>query len=438
MIDNKYIRTVKGKYRVIRLLIALPLISLFFALPWLSPAGESFVLININERYMKFFDLIITIEDFNIIIFLFIFLAAALFFVTNLYGRIWCGYSCPQTLWTFGFLSVERLIEGKTRQRKKLDQVKNSAYLIKKTIKHFIWIIISLITALTIIGYFKPPVPALIELINRQTSVSFIFWLVLIASITYINAGWLRERFCSQVCPYSRFQSVMYDNDTVAVTYAADRGEPRGKLGSTVGSCVDCSLCVQVCPTGIDIRDGSQIECINCSICVDACDSVMSTLNQPLGLIAHTSNNTLSKKKTSFNPRRVAYGFFVLISGLALSIAFFSRDDIEASVERDRSNLYTISADDEVVNSYSIKIKNKRITTESISIHISPTELKHSLIDQISLSPLSVWESSFSLSTTLDSTISGRIPVKITLHSNASNNISVKTVFIKPAIQQYH
>ncbi len=294
--------------------------------------------------------------------------AFALFFVTNWLGRVWCGYTCPQTIWMLMFSWVEQRIEGTRNQRIKLDKSPWSALKWRKKItKHAAWLVISLLTATSFMAYFIPAKSLYLEMFTLQWSGITSFWVFLFAFCTYGNAGFLREKMCNVACPYSRFQSVMFDKDTLVVSYDAKRGENRGPRkrkadpkALNLGDCVDCNLCVEVCPAGIDIRNGLQYECINCGLCIDACDDTMDKFGYQKGLIKYASEKQLEGKKTNpFRLKLVGYGVLTGVLIISMVAWVLQRTPIEASVLRDRNALYRVNYEGLVENPYTLTIINK-------------------------------------------------------------------------------
>lgn len=366
-------RFVLGKYQNIRLVSMYALFLLFLLLPWLRYEGRQAIWFNFPESQIYFFGLTFLPQDFYYFAFFFIVAAFALFAVTVYAGRVWCGYACPQTIWTHLFQHVEKWVIGERNKRIKFDKQPNSAEkFFKKGLIHFIWLIISIITALTFVSYavgtealyFDWQRIAGIPVPNWST-LTWVGMSIFVFS-TYINAGYMREQMCIHICPYGRFQSVMFDKDTLIVSYDYHRGEPRGprKKGTqptSLGDCVDCTMCVQVCPTGIDIRDGLQVECIQCAACVDACNDIMDKVGYSRGLIRYTTERQLvdGEKTKILSPRIFAY--IILLTMLIGSVVYslMGRVPLEIDIRRDRGQLSTKNAQGMIQNSYVIKLTNK-------------------------------------------------------------------------------
>lgn len=277
--------------------------AVFYGLPWLPWNGRQAVLFDLVARRFYIFDLVLYPQDFIYLTGLLVLSAFGLFFVTAVAGRLWCGYACPQTVYTEIFLWVERRIEGERGARMKLDAGPwnwNKAW--RKAAKHGVWLAIGLWTGFTFVGYFTPIQTLWAESFTLAFGPWEWFWVNFYGLATYGNAGFLREQVCKYMCPYARFQSAMFDRDTLIISYDAERGDPRGTRGrntdlaaAKLGHCIDCNLCVQVCPVGIDIRDGLQYECIACTACIDACNGVMDKMKYPRGLIRYATSNGLAK-----------------------------------------------------------------------------------------------------------------------------------------------
>ncbi|MAD91042.1 MAG: cytochrome c oxidase accessory protein CcoG [Pseudoalteromonas sp.] len=378
-----YVREQKGFFQKIRRNLGWLLMLTFIAIPWLQYNGQQAVLFDVGSQHFRIFGLTFLPQDFMILAWVFMAGAFALFFVTNWLGRVWCGYVCPQTIWMLMFTWVEHRIEGSRNKRIKLDKSPWDAKKIAlKTAKHSAWLAISLFTATSFMAYFVPAQKLYIDMFTLEWSGLVSFWVFLFAFCTYGNAGFLREKMCTVACPYSRFQSVMFDKDTLLVTYDAVRGESRGKrkrkqdpkeLG--LGDCVDCNLCVEVCPAGIDIRNGLQYECINCGLCIDACDDTMDKFGYAKGLIKYQSEHEASGKKTNpFRLKLLGYATLTALIILTMVVWAFNRTPIEASVIRDRNALYRVNYEGLVENPYTLSVINKTQTTMTYTISLEGLE----------------------------------------------------------------
>ncbi len=373
-------REVHGIFATLRITGVSVLLGLYYFFPWINLNNRQIVLFDLPARKFYIFDWIFWPQDFIYLALLLICGALALFLFTSLAGRLWCGYACPQTVWTEVFLWIERKVEGTRSQQIKLDKQKLNAkkFRIKAT-KHTIWAIFSLFTGFTFVGYFTPIRELLTNLMNFELSSSESFWLVFYSFATYGNAGWLREQVCMYMCPYARFQSAMFDKNTLVISYDEARGEPRGQRKKSadieaeqLGSCIDCTLCVQVCPTGIDIRNGLQYECIGCAACIDACDDVMVKMDYAKGLIRYTTENSLEGKPTTLlSPRIVVYTVLLIsiLTGVLYSIQ--TRDSVALNVLRDRNALYRENFDGSISNSYTIKVLNMDLIDHSYQLSVT-------------------------------------------------------------------
>jgi cytochrome c oxidase accessory protein FixG len=375
-----YPREVAGRYARLRTLSAWLLLGLFYAVPWLPWGERQAVLFDLPARKFYIFDLVLWPQDFIFLTGLLVIAALSLFFFTALAGRLWCGYACPQTVWTEVFLWMERVTEGDRIDRIKLDRAPWSwRKLSRKGTKQLLWISFGLWTGLTFVGYFTPIQTLLLELTSFSLGPWEAFWSLFYGFATYGNAGYLREQVCKYMCPYARFQSAMFDRDTLVITYDAERGEPRGarRRGTDpktagLGSCIDCTWCVQVCPTGIDIRKGLQIECIACAACIDACDSVMDKMGDARGLIRYTTQNALDHKASRIlRPRIIVYGALLLLLMSAFTTALVFRKQVDVDVIRDRNTLYRLLEDGRVENVYNVKILNKTEAPHRFVIRVS-------------------------------------------------------------------
>ncbi len=368
--EKIYVREVEGFFQKLRTWSLWALMLGYFGTAWINIGDRQAVLFDLPARQFHIFNVTFWPQDFMLLSWALIICAFGLFTITNFAGRIWCGYTCPQSAWSFIFMWIEERAEGTRNQRMKLDKAPMSAEkLRKKGIKHIAWLIVAFWTGVTFVGYFTPIRELVVDIFAfGDVGAWAVFWIGFFTVATYLNAGWMREQVCIYMCPYARFQSVMYDNDTLAVSYDFNRGEPRGKRskkakaeGDTqqLGDCVDCSMCVQVCPTGIDIRDGLQYQCIGCALCIDACDDIMEKLDKPKGLIRYTTENELEGKKTHIlRPRLFGYaGAMILMMG-GLGYAILDRTPFELDIERDRGRLYQVTVNDTIQNAYTLKMMN--------------------------------------------------------------------------------
>ncbi|MCY1352384.1 cytochrome c oxidase accessory protein CcoG [compost metagenome] len=326
-------RSFTGLYRNLRLYGAGFLFLLFFGTAWLDWNGRQAVLWDLGARQFHIFGATFWPQDFILLSALLIICAFGLFFITVFAGRVWCGYSCPQSVWTWVFMRIEQLTEGERNQRIKLDAAPWSLQkALRRVAKHGLWLAVSLLTALAFVGYFTPVRELTRDLLTLDLGAGSAFWLGFFTLATYLNAGWLREKVCLHMCPYSRFQSVMFDKDT---------------------------MCVQVCPTGIDIRDGLQLDCISCGACIDACDGVMDKMGYARGLVRYTSESALAGGKTRLlRPRLVGYAAALALMVGAFVWALDARPLISLDVTRDRG-LFRENSAGQIENVYRLKVINK-------------------------------------------------------------------------------
>lgn len=360
-------RSFTGLFRTLRVGGAAFLFLAFFGTVWLDWSGRQAVLWDLAESKFHIFGATFWPQDFILLSALLIICAFGLFAVTVFAGRVWCGYTCPQSSFTWLFMWCEKVTEGERNARIKLQAAPWSLNkLARRSAKHTLWLGISVLTGLTFVGYFTPIRPLASELLTWQMGGVSLFWVVFFTGATYINAGWLREAVCMHMCPYARFQSVMFDKDTLTISYDTARGESRGprkretkpaEVG--LGDCIDCQLCVQVCPTGIDIRDGLQMECIGCAACIDACDSIMDKMGYARGLVSYTSEHQLQGGKTHLlRPRLIGYSAVLLVMIAALVVALVERPMVSLDVTKDRG-MFRENAQGQIENIYSLKVINK-------------------------------------------------------------------------------
>ncbi|NMZ90746.1 cytochrome c oxidase accessory protein CcoG [Pseudomonas panacis] len=360
-------RSFTGLFRTLRVVGAGFLFLAFFGTVWLNWGGRQAVLWDLAESKFHIFGATFWPQDFILLSALLIICAFGLFAITVFAGRVWCGYTCPQSSFTWLFMWCEKVTEGERNQRIKLQAAPWSLNkLARRSAKHTLWLGISVLTGLTFVGYFTPIRPLAAELLTWQMGGVSLFWVLFFTAATYINAGWLREAVCMHMCPYARFQSVMFDKDTLTISYDSARGEHRGPRKREVtpaavglGDCIDCQLCVQVCPTGIDIRDGLQMECIGCAACIDACDSIMDKMGYARGLVSYTSEHQLQGGKPHLlRPRLIGYSAVLLVMIAALVVALLERPMVSLDVTKDRG-MFRENAQGQIENIYSLKVINK-------------------------------------------------------------------------------
>ena len=364
--EKIYPRQVHGLFAGLRISAVLTLLGIYYIVPWLTWDGRQLVLFDLPARKFHIFGITFWPQDFLFLTFFLMICAFSLFFFTALAGRLWCGYACPQTVWTETFLWMERLVEGNRLQQMKLDKAPMSLKKFRiKVSKHTLWVLFSLFTGFTFVAYFTPATELLARSLSFQLSGWETFWIVFYGFATYGNAGWMREQVCKYMCPYARFQSAMFDDDTLIVSYDEKRGDPKGSRKAGIdhrrqglGDCIDCTMCVQVCPTGIDIRDGLQYECISCSSCIDVCNDVMDKMGYERGLIRYSTLNEMSDKASKIiRPRIVIYLIILIILVSIFSLMLFNRSPIALDVIRDRNQLFR-ETQGLIENVYTLKIIN--------------------------------------------------------------------------------
>lgn len=374
-----YVRAMSGSYQKLRRKMGWFFMLLFLLTPWISYRGHQAILIDISKQQFNFFSTTLWPQDLPLLATIFIIAAFALFFITTFLGRVWCGYLCPQTVWTFIYIWFEEKLEGSANKRCKQDKLALSKSLFfKKTIKHLCWLSIALMTGITFVGYFMPIKSLFIDFFSFNSSFWPVFWILFFTIATYANAGWMRSIMCVHICPYARFQSAMFDKDTFIVSYNSSRGEKRGPRSRKMiskagqGDCIDCNLCVQVCPTGIDIRDGLQYECINCGACIDACNQTMEKMNLAKNLISYTTEHKLAGHKVSiFRPKLIGYGAVLTIMIAMFIYLLTNIAPMRLDILRDRSQLFKLNSDGLIENTYTLKILNKTQHKEIYDLSVS-------------------------------------------------------------------
>ena len=374
--EDIYPREAKGRYASVRWACVWLTQIVFYGLPWLTWNGRQAVLVDLAARKFHIFGLVLWPQDFIYLAALLIISAWLLFLVTAIAGRVWCGFACPQTVYTEIFLWIERRFEGARSARIRLDrQPWTLEKIARKGGKHAAWGLVALWTGFSFVGYFTPVRSLLASIAALGLGPWECFWIGFYALATYGNAGWLREQVCKYMCPYARFQSAMFDNDTLIVTYDAARGEPRDARAAKGGDCIDCTMCVQVCPTGIDIRKGLQYECIGCAACVDACNGVMDKVGLPQGLIRYATSNALAHGWRSgaigrriLRPRVLIYSVLLGLFTAGFGYALGNRIPLKVDVIRDRGSMGRELDDGRIENVYRLQVMNTAETAHSFAI----------------------------------------------------------------------
>jgi cytochrome c oxidase accessory protein FixG len=355
----------------------------FYGVPWLEWGQRQAVLFDLGARRFYIFNLVLYPQDFIYLTGILVISAFSLFLFTAVAGRLWCGYACPQTVYTEIFLWLEKFAEGDRSARMRRDAAPWSLdKLGRKASKHFLWIAVALWTGFTFVGYFTPIKELGREFIQMNMSSWETFWTLFYGFATYGNAGFMREQVCKHMCPYARFQSAMFDKDTLVVTYDKERGEPRGARSKkadlstlNLGACVDCSLCVQVCPTGIDIRNGLQYECIGCGACADVCDTVMDKVGYPRGLVKYSTENAINQHWTKaqtlrhvLRPRVLIYTAILGAVVIAMAVSLALRTPFKVDVVRDRGTMARIAAGGKIENVFRLQVMNATESAQSFHI----------------------------------------------------------------------
>lgn len=406
-----HVRLVEGFYQNLRRATSWPMLAMFFGFVWLKIDGQPAVMFDFEAHRIFLFGLELSWYDLPILAGIMISGASLLFFMAVGWGRVWCGFACPQSIWTWLFIRIEDFVEGRAAKRSKAEDKKLQGFtLLRRILKHILWVALSLATAITFSGYFVPIEQLINDLLSFNVSLFSLSWIIVMALLTYANAGLVREKVCLHMCPYSRFQGVMFDNKTRTVSYDKSRGEPRShKRGAldNAGDCIDCHICVQVCPTGIDIRDGLQAACIDCGACIDACDNVMQKLGKETGLIEFYSEEQLSASglysmatpadvNNNFSPAQpikttpqrdqnsskhktlLSYISTRLLSYLAIFIitlasvfyGLHNKTELIIEIAKERGSLYQVE-DSEVCNNYQIELEAFSKNLTRLNVHIT-------------------------------------------------------------------
>lgn len=384
--DKIYARSVSGVFDRWRWVMVWATQLFFYGVPWLEWGGRQAMLFDLEAKRFYIFGLVFHPQDLIYLSFLLIVSALSLFLFTAVAGRLWCGFTCPQTVYTEIFMWIENKIEGDRIARMRLDDSKwNLNKVTRKSLKQVAWITFGLWTGVTFVGYFTPIRELVPSIIEWQLGGWETFWICFYGFATYGNAGYMREQVCKYMCPYARFQSAMFDDDTMIVTYDEARGEPRGARSKKVaenanglGSCIDCSICVQVCPTGIDIRNGLQYECIGCGACIDACDDVMDKMGYAKGLIKYSTQNGMTNRwsrqqmlRRLMRPRVLIYTAILVILTVGMVVSLYFKPDFRLDVLRDRGVLARFTDEGNIENVYTLKLENDTETIRDFDLKVS-------------------------------------------------------------------
>jgi cytochrome c oxidase accessory protein FixG len=371
--EEIYPREVQGRYASLRWLFVWATQLLFYGLPWLSWNDRQAVLFDLGARKFYIFGIVLWPQDFIYLAALLIISAYSLFLFTAVFGRVWCGFTCPQTVYTEIFMWIERKIEGNRSARMRIDRQPMSVEkFARKSAKHAVWGAVAIWTGFSFVGYFTPIHTLAGEVAALTLGPWEWFWVLFYSFATYGNAGWMREQVCKYMCPYARFQSAMFDKDSLIITYDTGRGEPRGARSKNdpdaakhLGDCIDCSLCVQVCPTGIDIRKGLQYECIGCAACIDACNSVMDKISAPRGLVRYWTDHAQTYRWSSAHilrhmvrPRVLIYSTVLLVIVSVFFGTLLTRTPVKMDVIRDRGSMGREVENGQIENVYRLQIMN--------------------------------------------------------------------------------
>jgi cytochrome c oxidase accessory protein FixG len=401
--EKIYPRSVSGIFNNWRWVMVWLTQLFFYGVPWLEWGQRQAMLFDLEAKRFFIFGLVLNPQDLIYLTFLLIISALSLFLFTAVAGRLWCGYTCPQTVYTEIFLWIEAKIEGDRAARMKLDHSGVSTKKItRKALKHFVWIVFALWTGFTFVGYFTPIRDLLTNIMQFSLGPWETFWVCFYGFATYGNAGFMREQVCKYMCPYARFQSAMFDDDTLIVTYDEARGEPRGGRNKNsvaenaqLGSCIDCSLCVQVCPTGIDIRNGLQYECIGCGACADVCDTVMDKMGFEKGLIKYSTQNAMQNNWSKHHiiqriirPRVLIYSAILILLVIGFSVSLYLKPSFRVDVLRDRAVMSRISEDNKLENVYRLKIMNNSEQMQTYQVKVLGDEAFEAEFDEEKTLPI--------------------------------------------------
>jgi cytochrome c oxidase accessory protein FixG len=448
--DKIYPRSVSGVFSNWRWVTVWITQLVFYGLPWLQWNARQAVLFDLETRRFYIFSLVLYPQDFIYLTGLLVISALSLFLFTAVAGRLWCGYACPQTVYTEIFLWIEKKVEGDRSARMRLDKAEFSAAKFgKKWLKHGLWIAFALWTGFTFVGYFAPIRELAVLSLAASLGPWQTFWVFFYGFATYGNAGFMREQVCKYMCPYARFQSAMFDKDTMIVTYDEKRGEPRGARSRKsnpaalgLGDCISCTLCVQVCPTGIDIRNGLQYECIGCGACIDVCDEVMDKVGYPRGLIKYSTQNGMDQGwsmaqmlRRAFRPRVLAYSAVLLAITVAVGVSLFMRTPLRVDVIRDRGALARQVEQGRIENVFRLQVMNATEETQRYTITVSGLPgIVIASESQVEVLPTEVRSAVLRVQVPPDTATTGSHPIRFVVRAvgDESVEVSEKAVFLIP------
>jgi cytochrome c oxidase accessory protein FixG len=421
----------------------------FYGMPWIEWGQRQAVLFDLGARRFYIFGLVLYPQDFIYLTGILVISALSLFLFTAVAGRLWCGYACPQTVYTEIFLWIERRVEGDRSARMRRDgQTLSVDKVWRKAAKHLLWLAVALWTGFTFVGYFTPIKQLGMEFLQMSMGSWEVFWTFFYGFATYGNAGFMREQVCKHMCPYARFQSAMFDKDTLIVTYDTERGEPRGarsrKADPTalnLGACIDCTLCVQVCPTGIDIRKGLQYECIGCGACADVCDTVMDKMGYARGLVKYTTENAMNNKWTQaqtwrhvFRPRILIYTTILLTIVIAMLVSLTLRTPFKVNVVRDRGVMARIVSGGAIENVYQLQVMNATEATQHYKISaVGLPGLKVTSENVVMVESTQAHNLAVRLQLPFEAAAPGTHPIQFEIESlDSPGHLSEKSVFLVP------
>ena len=444
-----YPRDVAGPLNRLRVAAVWWLLGMYYVFPWLSWDGRQAVLFDLGVRKFYIFGLVLYPQDFIYLTGILVISALSLFLFTAVAGRLWCGYTCPQTVYTEIFLWFEAKIEGDRSARMRLDKSGwTGEKILKRGGKHLIWLAIALWTGLTFVGYFSPIRELIGNFVHWNLGNWETFWIFFYGFATYGNAGFMREQVCKYMCPYARFQSAMFDPDTLIVTYDENRGEPRGprskkadRSSIALGDCIDCTMCVQVCPTGIDIRKGLQYECIGCGACVDACDEVMDKVGYPRGLIKYSTENAMKNnwgKNEIWNrikrPRILVYTGILVLIAAALVTSLSMRSPMRVDIIRDRGVMSRIVDGGKIENVYLVRVMNTTESEQNYEIRVNG--LPGAVVaegGEMTIGPAQVEQHVVSVRVPFGTIEPGSHPIYLDIRETGSNaQVTEKAAFLVP------